>query len=168
MLLIEIDKTRYRKHFNIVMGAVIAFLVVASLAIAQLLIALYPAAEGSHFHWNLLGVIVSVIITVIFININKQHPFLIEVLYVWKLKQALNLVTRKMRKLLIAAKMGDKNAMLALQFSYSGSRQLWTLDDNTITLVNLEKSQAALDALLDKYDLTVDIKEYHSDLLKLF
>ena len=168
MLLIEIDKTRYRKHFNIVMGAVIAFLVVASLAIAQLLIALYPAAEGSHFHWNLLGVIVSVIITVIFININKQHPFLIEVLYVWKLKQALNLVTRKMRKLLIAAKMGDKNAMLALQFSYSGSRQLWTLDDNTITLANLEKSQAELDALLEKYDLTVDIKEYHSDLLKLF
>jgi hypothetical protein len=168
MLLIEIDKTRYRKHFNIVMGAVIAFLVVASLAIAQLLIALYPAAEGSHFHWNLLGVIVSVIITVIFININKQHPFLIEVLYVWKLKQALNLVTRKMRKLLIAAKMGDKNAMLALQFSYSGSRQLWTLDDNTITLANLEKSQAELDALLEKYDLIVDIKEYHSDLLKLF
>ena len=168
MLLIEIDKTRYRKHFNIVMGAVIAFLVVASLAIAQVLIALYPAAEGSHFHWNLLGVIVSVIITVIFININKQHPFLIEVLYVWKLKQALNLVTRKMRKLLIAAKMGDKNAMLALQFSYSGSRQLWTLDDNTITLANLEKSQAELDALLEKYDLIVDIKEYHSDLLKLF
>ena len=168
MLLIEIDKTRYRKHFNIVMGAVIAFLVVASLAIAQVLIALYPAAEGSHFHWNLLGVIVSVFITVIFININKQHPFLIEVLYVWKLKQALNLVTRKMRKLLIAAKMGDKNAMLALQFSYTGSRQLWTLDDNTITLANLEKSQAELDALLEKYDLIVDIKEYHSDLLKLF
>ena len=168
MLLIEVDKARYRRHLNIVMVAGIAFLAIGSLTISQLLIAFYPAQEGSHFHWNLLGVIVSVLIAVTFINVNKQHPFLVEVLYVWKLKQALNLVTRKMRKLQSAAKMGDKNAMLALQFSYSGSHQLWTLDDNTITLANLEKSQQELDELLVKYDLTLDITEYHRELLKSF
>ncbi|PKF62594.1 DUF3087 domain-containing protein [Psychromonas sp. psych-6C06] len=168
MLLIDIDKSRYRRHFNIVMIACIIFLVVSSLAIAQLLIYLFPAQEGTHFHWNLLGVIVSVLIAGTVIKANKEHPFLVEVLYVWKLKQALNLVARKITKIQQAAQMGDSNAMLALQFSYSGSRQLWSLDDNTITLSQLEKSQRELDALLVKYDVSLDLKNYHSELLKSF
>lgn len=168
MLLIEIDKTRYRRHFNIVMIACVAFLVVSSLTISQILIAIFPSQTGSHFHWNLLGVVVSVLIVGAVFRHYKENPFLTEVFYVWKLKQALNLVSRKMLKLQNAAKMGDANAMLALQFSYAGSRQLWMLDDNTITLTNLDKSQAELDELLKKYNITVDINQYDSDLLKAF
>ena len=168
MLLIDIDKNRYRRHFNIVMASAIVFLGLSSLGIAQLLIHFFPAAEGTHFHWNLLGVVVSALIVGGLLHVYKNHDFLIEVLYVWNLKQALNLISRKMRKLQISAKMGDKNAMLAIQFSYAGSRQLWTLDDNTITLGNLNKSQAALDALLVKYDVVLDISVYKSELLKEF
>lgn len=166
MLLIEIDKTRYRRHLNIVIVACVGFLFIGSLGIAQLLIALFPAAEGTHFHWNLLGVVVSVLILLFLFKKTKQHPFLVEVVYVWELKQALNLIARKMRQLQTAAKMGDPKALLALQFSYSGSRQLWLLDDNTITLASLDKSQAELDQLLAKYDISIDITEYNSNLLK--
>lgn len=168
MLLIEVDKARYRRHFNIVIAACISFLVIGSLAFSQSLIYFFPAQEGTHFHWNLLGVIVSALIVATTISANKQHSFFYEVLYVWKLKHALNLITRKMLTLQKAAKMGDLNAMLAIQFSYTGSRQLWTLDDNTITLTNLNKSQAELNELLIKYGVELDIAEYNSDLLKAF
>lgn len=168
MLLIEIDKARYRRHFNIVMLICITFLALGSLGIAQLLIVLFPAPEGTHFHWNLLGVVITVVIEAAVFKVNKQHPFLTELVYVWQLKQALNLIARKMAKLQTAAKMGDKNALLALQFSYSGSRQLWLLDDNTITLSNLDKAQAELEQLLVKYNFSVDITKYNSDLLKGF
>lgn len=168
MLLTEVDKKRYRRHLNIVIGACIAFLVVGSLSLSQLLIAFIPSDTGAHFHWNLLGVVLSALIVAAVLRVYKDHDFLIEVLYVWKLKQALNLITRKMRKLQAAAKMGDLNAMLAIQFSYTGSRQLWTLDDNTITLDELDKSQSELDALLVKYDVTLNINQYQSKLLKAF
>jgi len=168
MKLIEIDKRRYRRHLNITLAICISFLLIGSLGIAQLLIALFPAEQGTHFHWNLLGVIISVVIIEAGYKSNKQHPFLHEVVYVLQLKQALNLITRKMRTLQQAAKMGDAQALLALQFSYTGSRQLWLLDDNTITLTELDKSQAALDALLIKYNLSVDINQYNKALLKRF
>jgi hypothetical protein len=168
MKLIEIDKSRYRRHLNILMMACIAFLFVGSLGIAQLLIYFYPSSEGTHFHWNLLGVIVTALIIVIVFKVYKAHSFLYEVLYVWRLKKELNLVARKITKLLPASKMGDTNAMLALQFSYTGSRQLWMLDDNTITISNLNKNQSDLDALLLKYDVTLDISNYDSSLLKTF
>jgi len=168
MLLIEIDKGRYRRHLNIVLATCIAFLMISSLAIAQLLIALFPAEQGTHFHWNLLGVILSVLIVVILFKSNKQHPFLHEIVYVLELKHALNLISRKMTKLQQAAKMGDSNALLVLQFSYTGSRKLWLLDDNTITLDSLDSSQAELDALLQKYAVSVDISRYNSALLSDF
>jgi len=133
-----------------------------------LLIALFPAEQGTHFHWNLLGVILSILIVVVAFKANKQHLFLHEVVYVLDLKQALNLISSKMARVQQAARMGDSNALLALQFSYTGSRQLWLLDDNTITLGSLEESQGELDTLLLKYELTVDITQYNSELLKVF
>jgi len=168
MLLIDIDKVRYRRHFNIVIATCISFLVASSLAISQMLIYLFPSQQGTHFHWNLLGVVSSVIIIVVTFNAKKAHPFLYEVRYVWELKHSLNLITRKMKKLTQAAKMGDKDAMLALQFSYQGSRQLWMLDDNLITLNRLDKCQYELNELLAKYDVKLEVNEYRRELLKRF
>ncbi|WP_413701698.1 DUF3087 family protein [Psychromonas sp. KJ10-10] len=120
MLLIEIDKTRYRRHLNILIAICIVCLFIGSFGISQLLIYLYPAPEGTHFHWNLLGVVSSVLLITIIFNIYKDHTFLNEVSYVWRLKKELNLISRKMRKLMQASKMGDEKAMLAIQFSYTG------------------------------------------------
>ena len=91
-----------------------------------------------------------------------------EVAYVWDLKQALNLIHRKNRVLQTAAQDGSVDAMLALQFSYDGSRQLWQLDDNTITMNSLNAAQANLDQWVQEYGVTLDISDYHSGLLKSF
>ncbi|OBT07929.1 hypothetical protein A9264_05525 [Vibrio sp. UCD-FRSSP16_10] len=168
MQLKSINKQLYRSRLNIVIVACIASLAIFSLAISQTLIYLFPSETGSHFYWNLLGVIVSAILLVLALNKLRSHPKMTEVVYVWELKHALNLIHRKNRKLLSQAQIGDVNAMLALQFSYTGSKQLWELDDNTITMSSLNKAQAQLDDWVTAFGLSLDIKQYHSGLLKAF
>lgn len=151
MKLKSIDKARYRKHLNIVIIACIAVLVVGSLSISQLLIVFFPDADGSHFHWNLLGVVMTGITLGLLLNQFRDHPFMTEVTYIWELKQTLNQITRKMQKLKQAAEKGDVTAMTLIQYSYSGSRLLWQLDDNTIVMDELAIEQANLDTLAAKY-----------------
>lgn len=168
MKLQKIDKQLYRSRLNIVIVACIAFLALSSLAVSQLLIHLFPDESGSHFHWNLSGVIVSAIAVVATLIKLKGHPKMYEVAYVWDLKHALNLIYRKNRALQAAAEEGNADAMLALQFSYEGSRQLWKLDDNTITINTLDVAQRKLDEQAEKYGVELDITHYNSEILRSF
>lgn len=165
MKLEQIDKTRYRNHLNKVIVACIASLLAGSLGIARVLIVLFPSESGSHFHWNLLGVIVTCLIIFMVLKRVQYHPFMYEVRYVWLLKQSLNKITRKAAKLQTAANQGDVNAMTALQYSYAGSRQLWQLDDNTLTMDELAMKQKELDVLAQKYQLVLDENAYHDTIL---
>jgi hypothetical protein len=168
MKLIEINKARYRRHLKRVMAGCIAGLAIGSLTFSQLLIALFPDESGSHFHWNLLGVVITCMAIGFLLNRYRQHNFMIEVVYVWKLKQALNKITRKMRKLNIAALEGDAAALLAMQYSYAGSRQLWQLDDNTLTMDELAVKQAELDGLAKRFNVTLNADDYSECILDAF
>ena len=168
MKLIKIDKQRYRKHLNRVIAAAIAALVIGSLSIAQGLIALFPDPSGSHFHWNLLGVILTGLGIALVLNRYKQHSYMNEVTYVWELKKSLNKITRKLRKLQAAAQEGKVDAMIALQYSYAGSRLLWELDDNMIIMDELAVAQAELDRLAEQYCLTLNADDYDESMLKQF
>ena len=168
MQLIEIDKTRYRRHLNIVIIASIAALVIGSLAISQTLIALFPDESGSHFHWNAFGVVMASLAVGLTLYRIRHHDFMTEVFYVWKLKQALNKINSKMLKLQAAGREGNANALLAIQYSYAGSRLLWRLDDNTIVMDELAVAQIELDNLVAKYQLTLDIKDYDEQVLQQF
>ncbi|PSJ47644.1 DUF3087 domain-containing protein [Zobellella endophytica] len=168
MKLTPIDKTRYRRHLNAVFIGCALVLAAASLAVAQLLIALFPSPDDSHFHWNLLGVVLSALAIGWGLDKFRHHPFLAEVVYVWELKQRLNKISRKLRSIEAAARRGDKNAMLALQFSYAGSRQLWQLDDNTLVMDELAVKQAELDRLAEQHGLVLDPEDYHEQMLAPF
>lgn len=168
MQLINIDKTRYRKHLNIVIVACIAGLIAGSLTISQSLIALFPDESGSHFHWNLLGAIVTCLSIAWLLNKYRSHDFMTEVVYVWNLKQALNKINRKMPKLKKAAAKGNVDALLAIHYCYAGSRQLWQLDDNTIVMDELVIQQAKLDSQAAEANLTLDADDYDQVILKQF
>lgn len=168
MQLIEINKARYRKHLNRVIAGCAVGLAVGSLAISQTLIALFPDESGTHFHWNVTGVVISALGLAWLLNKYRTHPFMIEVVYVWELKQALNKITRKMAKLKAAGREGNSNALLAIHYSYAGSKLLWQLDDNTITMDDLAIKQAELDSVAAKYNLTLDANDYDENILKNF
>ncbi|MEZ7277951.1 DUF3087 domain-containing protein [Pseudoalteromonas sp. 68 DY56-GL68] len=168
MKLIQIDKARYRKHLNQVIIACVIALAVGSLAISQTLIALFPDPSGSHFHWNLLGVVVCSVLVGFVLNKYRNHDYMTEIVYVWELKKALNKITRKMPKLKAAGREGNADALLAIHYSYAGSRLLWQLDDNTITMDELAIKQAELDSVADKYNLSLDAERYDESILKQF
>jgi hypothetical protein len=168
MQLKEINKQKYRRHLNVVLILSIVFLTIASLVAAQILIMLFPSESVTHFNWNLLGVMISAISLLLLLIKLKTHAFMMEVAYVWDLKQALNKVTRKMAKLKAAAENGSLDAMTALHFSHVGSRQLWLLDDNTLNMSRLLRCQKELDVLALRYHLTLDVNTYHSAILKAF
>ena len=168
MQLIEINKARYRRHLNRLIAACVVGLAIGSLAISQTLIALFPDESDSHFHWNLLGVIITGVTIAWALNKYRTHDFMTEVVYVWELKQALNKLNRKMPKLKAAAREGNVNALSAIQFSYAGSRLLWQLDDNTIIMDELAMQQAELDSLAAKYNLTINAADYDEAILKQF
>ncbi|TVU81268.1 DUF3087 domain-containing protein [Pseudoalteromonas neustonica] len=168
MQLIQIDKARYRKHLNrVIIGCGLA-LAIGSLAISQLLIALFPDESGSHFHWNLIGVVITSLTIGWALNKYRTHDYMTEVVYVWDLKQALNKITRKMAKLKAAGREGNPQALLAIHYSYAGSRLLWQLDDNTITMDELAIKQAELDNVAAKFNVTLDVDDYDDVILKQF
>lgn len=165
MQLIEINPERYRKRLNKVIFACIGILSIGSLSISQLLILLFPSAEGTHFHWNLLGVVFTAALLLTALVKFKKHPFLYETSYVWDLKQTLNSINRRMKKIEAASQKGDKTAINILHFSYSGSRQLWELDNNTITINHLTSLENKLNELAQKHQVTLDINHYNSNQL---
>lgn len=168
MQLIEINKVRYRRHLNRVIMGCVAGLAIGSLAISQTLIALFPDESGSHFHWNLLGVAMASVTIAWLLNKYRTHDFMSEVVYVWELKQALNKINRRIPKLKAAGREGNANALLALYYSYAGSRLLWQLDDNTIIMDELAIEQAELDSLAAQYNLTLNADDYDERILKQF
>ena len=168
MQLIQIDKARYRKHLNRVIAGCAAGLALGSLAISQTLIALFPDESGSHFHWNLTGVVITSLAIAWLLNKYRRHPFMTEVVYVWELKKALNKITRKMAKLKAAGREGNADALLAIHYSYAGSRLLWQLDDNLITMDDLAIKQAELESVAAQYNVTLNTDEYDASILKQF
>jgi len=168
MQLKSINKTRYNRHLKLVFISCAASLAIGSLAISQLLITLFPDASGSHFHWNLLGVVVSAITIACLLNKYRHHDFMTEVMYVWELKKALNKITRKMNKLTVASLEGNTGALLAIHYSYAGSRLLWELDDNTITMDELAVKQAELDSLAEKFGVVLNADDYDECMLASF
>jgi hypothetical protein len=168
MQLININKARYRRHLKIIIAMCAGGLAIGSLGFSQLLIVFFPDESGSHFHWNLLGVIVTSVIVAWSLNKYRHHDFMTEVVYVWELKQTLNKINRKMMKLKVAGDAGNPSALLAMHYCYEGSSLLWQLDDNTLLMDELITKQAELQCLAKTFNLVLSSDKYKEQDLKQF
>jgi hypothetical protein len=168
MQLREIDKSRYRKHYKILFGAIIAALILISLSGSALLIRFFSTPEQSHFIHNLLGVVSAALIVSYAVYRLRNHPFMAEVVYVWNLKQQLNRIYRKQRKIEPLIEENDPDAMVIMNYMYQGSKQLYELDDNTITMDDLAIRIAHLKSKMDETGLQVSTDQYDPDMLGRF
>jgi hypothetical protein len=176
MKLIEVDKARYKKHLNIVIVGFISSLLILSLLFGSVLIALFSdlnhvsdvgnvaemaeaavtaseveATQDSNFRYNLLGVLLALLANAAVLHSVKHSEFFTEVYYVWQIKQTQNLIYRKLRKIKIAAKDNENQALLILFYYYQSIKQLYVLDDNTITLSTVEQNlQDVTDTITEK------------------
>ncbi|NMU30552.1 DUF3087 family protein, partial [Vibrio parahaemolyticus] len=64
----------------------------------------------------------------------KGHPFFREVVYVWQMKQLHNRIFRKLKQIKSAAEQEDLQAYTILKFYYQSQKQIFELDNNTLTL----------------------------------
>lgn len=170
----EIDKVVYRKHLNIVTIALVASLIVLSLAFGTGLIALFGDPNGvsaestGNFQWNLLGVILAAIISVATLIKFKHHPYLVEVYYVWQLKALHNRIYRRLKKIKAAASNHDIDALMILSFYYQSQKQVYQLDNNTLTLSKLQNDIDELNSSISQLNLSISIEEFSAELLNKF
>ena len=166
----SINKSIYRKHLNIVIICSIVAFASLSLAVSQGMIWLFTDREGTHFWLNVLGVVVGGLITGGVLRAYRDHPFMYEVYYVWRLKQQINYIIRKQKR--IEAQLSSDNAnvdaFVVMSFFYHACEALYTLDDNTLTMSTVKKKHAELNAQIDALNLDVSYKQYDPNLLKQF
>lgn len=168
MKLKEIDKARYRKHLNVVLFCMAAALIVIAQGTSALFIYVFSEPEASHFYHIMAAVAAAAAIVVYVVNKYRYHSYMSEVVYVWDLKQQLNKIQRKQRKLKSAVEGGDKDAMVVMNFMYRGSKQLYELDDNTITIEDLVLLNNALEQRMEKAGLSLSTDLFKPGMLDRF
>ena len=168
MRLIDIEKAKYRQRFRIVFVAIVIVLGVVSLGTSTLLIALLGTPGESHFWLNLAGVVVGAAVVALALAKLRQHPYLREVAYVWDLKQQLNKIYRKQRRIEPLVEKNDPDAITIMYFFYHASRQLYELDDNTITMDSIELKLRALQRRIEDLGITVTLDSYREAMLERF
>ena len=168
MKLKEIDKARYSKHLKIVFACIVVTLLVITLGVSTLIIQLFSTPDVSHLWHNLAGVAIAATIVVFILKKLRPHPFMLEVVYMWDLKQMLNRIYRKQRKIEAAAENSDPDAMIIMNFQYRGSKQLYQLDDNTITIDNLVTKMADNDHRMEAAGMNLSTDSFEVELLEKF
>jgi len=168
MKLRPIDKNRYRKHYRIVFAAIVIALITISQVCSTLLISWLSSPDESHFSLNLAGVVVAVLLVAYTVYRFRDHPFMDEVVYVWNLKKQLNLIYRKQHKIEPLIDDNNVDAMVIMNYMYQGSKQLYELDDNTITLDDLALKTRHLNTKLEEKGLKLTTDDFDSRLLAQF
>ncbi|MFC1588837.1 DUF3087 family protein [Pseudomonadota bacterium] len=168
MQLREIDKVRYRKNLRVIFASIAIALLIIAPGISTLFIALFSNPEASYFWHNLAGVAVAAAIVAFVLNKFRQHSYMVEVVYVWDLKQQLNRIYRKQARIKAAVENNDNDAMIIMNFFHRGSKQLYELDDNTITMGDLQRKIQILDERMEAAGLSSSTDSYNPEMLDRF
>lgn len=168
MQLMNIDKAIYRKHLNIVIVGFISTLLILALIFGQLLIMSFAEEGVNNFKYNLLGVILSLLACMAILHSIKTSAFFKEIYYVWQVKQIQNLIFRKLKKIKLAAKDLDQDALMILTFYYQSQQQVYELDDNTLTITTVNKDLNDLQEKIAEYNLTIDIEQFDKKMISAY
>ncbi|ENJ2789406.1 DUF3087 domain-containing protein [Vibrio parahaemolyticus] len=162
----QINKDIYKKKVNLVIGGFVALLAISSLAFSTLLIVLFgntevvPEQSTGNFHWNLIGVVLAVATSLSLLNQIKTRPYMEEVLYIWKLKQLHNKIFRKLKSIKAAASSDDLQALTILKFYYTTQKQVFELDNNTLTMNSVNKELEAIEEIEVSKSLSLDVASF--------
>ncbi|REL26869.1 DUF3087 domain-containing protein [Thalassotalea euphylliae] len=154
-----VNKANYRKKLNQVTVVFVILFALLALVFGSLFIALFaePIVDPdtqSNFRYNLGGVILALVTMGMITNSVKRHEFLHEIYYVWRLKQLHNSIYRKLAKIKAGQIEGHENAKIILAFYYQTLKQVYELDNNTLTInnVNLEINKLQQKIGVEQYE----------------
>ncbi|WP_210455794.1 DUF3087 family protein [Vibrio crassostreae] len=174
MKLQKINKEEYRKKMNLLLVSLVGSLAVFAIVFGTILIDLFGSGQSiagestGNFHLNVLGVILSVALNAFIASRVKGHDYLKEALYVWNLKQIHNQIYRKLKRIQPKAEQGDRDALTILYFYYTTQRQVYDLDNNTLTIKTVQQSLDNILELSEKWSIELDIEAFSKDLIAKF
>lgn len=165
MQLRQIDKAIYRDHLRKVTAVMVVVLLAGAVGISTLLIALFGTEGESHLVLNAIGVGIGAGLSGALVYYFRQHSYMDEVWYVWLLKQELNRIYRQSVKLKVAVKQEKEEALIISYFNLKGSKQLYELDDNTLTMDEINQKIVDLDQTIQRLGLSITVDDYRPALL---
>lgn len=179
MQLEDINKAVYRKRLNVVIAIFIVCLTILSVSFGAILIQLFgdalPAIDPetgeaiSNFRFNFVGVILALLVCISILQQFKNHPYCEEIHYVWVLKQIQNIIYRRLKNIKKAAdnyeQEPDINAFVVLNFYYKSLKQVYMLDNNTLTISTVEKNLSELQERIEQLGLDIDSIEFRRPML---
>ncbi|MDH5930516.1 DUF3087 family protein [Vibrio splendidus] len=174
MKLQKINKEEYRKKMNLLLVSLVGSLALFAIVFGSILIELFGSVGSvtgeatGNFHLNVLGVILSVALNAFIASRVKGHDYFKEVLYVWNLKQVHNQIYRKLKRIQPKAEQGDREALTILYFYYTTQKQVYDLDNNTLTIKTVQQSLDNIVELSDKWSIELDIEAFSKDLVAKF
>ncbi|KWT99381.1 medium chain reductase/dehydrogenase [Vibrio toranzoniae] len=174
MTLQKINKEEYRKKMNLLLVSLVGSLALFAIVFGSILIELFGSAGSisgeatGNFHLNVLGVILSVALNAFIASRVKGHDYFKEALYVWNLKQTHNQIYRKLKRIQPKAEQGDREALTILYFYYTTQKQVYDLDNNTLTIKTVQQSLDNILELSEKWSIELDIEAFSKDLIAKF
>ncbi|MCC5517148.1 DUF3087 family protein [Vibrio splendidus] len=174
MKLQKINKEEYRKKMNLLLVSLVGSLALFAIVFGSILIELFgsagsvPGEATGNFHLNVFGVILSVALNAFIASRVKGHNYFKEALYVWNLKQIHNQIYRKLKRIQPKAEQGDREALTILYFYYTTQKQVYDLDNNTLTIKMVQQSLDNIVELSEKWSIELDIEAFSKDLVAKF
>ncbi|MCF7485869.1 MULTISPECIES: DUF3087 family protein [Vibrio] len=174
MKLQKINKEEYKKKMNLLLVSLVGSLALFAIVFGSILIELFGSVGSvtgeatGNFHLNVLGVILSVALNAFIASRVKGHDYFKEALYVWNLKQTHNQIYRKLKRIQPKAEQGDREALTILYFYYTTQKQVYDLDNNTLTIKTVQQSLDNIVELSEKWSIELDIKAFSKDLVAKF
>ncbi|MFA0548743.1 DUF3087 family protein [Vibrio splendidus] len=174
MKLQKINKEEYRKKMNLLLVSLVGSLALFAIVFGSILIELFGSVGSvtgeatGNFHLNVLGVILSVALNAFIASRVKGHDYFKEALYVWNLKQTHNQIYRKLKRIQPKAEQGDREALTILYFYYTTQKQVYDLDNNTLTIKTVQQSLDNIVELSGKWSIELDIEAFSKDLVAKF
>ncbi|MGB6137147.1 MAG: DUF3087 domain-containing protein [Shewanella sp.] len=174
MKLVKINKSQYRSVNNQVQIGLVVILAILSLVFGQLMIYFFgvkplPGAESTgNFHLNFTGVILALMVCSLLVRNLREKPKFYEVYYVWQLKQLQNKIFRKLKALQQAAKDNNRDALVILSFYYQSLALVYELDNNTLTMSNVNNELDKLQQAIDAAGFTINTDEFTPEMLQAF
>lgn len=168
MLLRSIDKKQYRRRLKNTTLLTIIILFASSLSLSTLFIELLGEDGQSNFSLNMAGVAITVfLLAVLTLNL-KNKPYFSSMYYVWCVKFELSHINRKIKAIELAAKSGNPIALDILAYYYQATKQVWSLDDNTLLMNELTVKENNFIIWLSKTEHCVDVTLYKRQQLQQF
>ena len=168
MKLTDIEKAQYRQRLNrIIIGFIAGFMVLA-IGLGSIFIAIFSDGQGSNFKFNLFGVVLALFAMMAILHSLRSKPYFAEVSLVFKVKQELNKIYRKLAKIKVAAKQGDVNALIVLDYYYQSYKVIYQLDDNTLTMSSVDRDHQQVLAWATEFNLELSSTDYSADLVNEF